>query len=88
MSPHTPGPWKVDRQQASMAVLGPDGFMIADCCILSIRPGAPTDERRVANARLIAAVPAMLKELERLHDKHGEQATADVIKKATGATKP
>ncbi len=39
---------------------------------------------REANARLIAAAPDMIAELKRLHEKHGEQATADIITKAEG----
>lgn len=41
------------------------------------------------NARLIAAAPDMLAELQRLYAEHGSQHTADIIAKATGnATKP
>ncbi len=52
----TPGPWRLDAEEVA-TVLGPDGFMTADCLILSVRKGAPTDKRCRANAHLIAAAP-------------------------------
>lgn len=60
---HTPGPWVTDAECGNESVLGPDGFMVADCAIFSMRKGAPTEERNRANARLIAAAPELYREL-------------------------
>lgn len=53
MSKHTPGPWSVDVHRN---VLGPDGKMVAFPCIQD-------GQNEVANARLIAAAPELLKSL-------------------------
>lgn len=57
---HTPGPWRLDSDEGCCGVLGPDGFMVADCTIFSLLPDAPSPERWDANARLIAAAPDLL----------------------------
>jgi hypothetical protein len=61
----TPGPWRTDPECGDQSVLGADGSLVADCCIMGI-PGGPhrSVEECEANARLIAAVPAMLSALE------------------------
>lgn len=60
----TPGPWREDTDPGCTGVIGPDGYMIADCMIVSLRKGAPTQARCDSNARLIAAMrnalPALL----------------------------
>lgn len=67
-SDFTPGPWQCDgikrvsdRTPDHFAVLGPNGIeAIADCFY------GRTDNERAANARLIAAAPALLEALQRL----------------------
>lgn len=59
----TPGPWRTDPECGDQSVLGPDGYMVADCAIFSLRKGAPSGERCASNARLIAAAPGMLAKL-------------------------
>lgn len=61
---HTPGPWETDHETEDQSVLGPDGFMVADCAIFSLMKGAPTEDRCRANARLIAAAPDLRTMLE------------------------
>ena len=68
MSAHTPGPWRTDPEVDDQSVIGPDGFMLADCAIFSLQDGAPSSERCTANARLIAAAPDLLAELVAHHD--------------------
>lgn len=94
---HTPGPWETYHECGDESVLGPDGFMVADCAIFSLRPGAPTVERCRANARLIAAAPDMLAALRALvpadFDQHPDDFTEEwhaaraAIAKATGESK-
>lgn len=61
---HTPGPWTTNPEVEHQAVLGPDGFIVADCAIFSFRPGAPTSERCTANGHLVAAAPDLLAALQ------------------------
>ena len=66
MSAHTPGPWKVvdkidGRKPRSMALVAAGGDMSIDCT----RSGDTRAESN-ANARLIAAAPDLLAELEHL----------------------
>ncbi len=83
---HTPGPWSVyDGLGQTLAVCIGDEANGKRPCIVDW-PGfdscdLPFAQKR-ANAHLIAAAPDMLAELHRLHAKHGEQATADIIAKA------
>lgn len=76
MTRHTSGPWTFHGPRHNIHVCqaaNPDWricFMTSD---------GPTRE----NARLIAAAPDMLAELQRLLTLFGCQATADVIAKAT-----
>lgn len=72
-SKHTPGPWRTDAEVEHQGVLGPDGYMVADCAIFSMHKGAPTSERCTANARLIASAPGMadmIRDLLSLHEAH------------------
>ena len=57
----TKGVWKVDPDPdcEHQNVLGPDGYMVADCAIFSLRKGAPSSERCTANARAIALTPLL-----------------------------
>ena len=57
---HTPGPWKTDSQYDDETVVGADGMMVADCCITQ-----RTKDITQANARLIAAAPAMAARLKK-----------------------
>lgn len=70
MSPHTPGPWRVEPR-ADHDILG-GGFWVARV-IAKTYPGMPEDER-VANAALIAASPTMLALLRRALDRVDEAA--------------
>lgn len=74
---HTPGPWTIEpytRMDKEITILEPRCMVDND----DVSPPETT-----ANAKLIAAAPDMLAELKRLHARHGEQATADIIEKAT-----
>jgi hypothetical protein len=62
-SQRTPGPWRTDEETEHQSVLGPDGYMVADCAIFAMEKDAPTSDRCTANARIIAAVPEMLEAL-------------------------
>lgn len=68
MNKHTPGPWHLDPDCGNQTVNGPDGFMIADCAIFSLKKGAPSKERCEANARLISATHELLAALIELRD--------------------
>lgn len=62
---HTPGPWRVGGD--GTIIYAPDGFAVANATVFHGRhPGAAP-----ANARLIAAAPDMLAELERLAEAFG-----------------
>ena len=65
---HTPGPWTVKGEDT---VVGPQGNTIAECCGYSIRATDKDQIRqggREANATLIAAAPAMCRELETVRE--------------------
>ncbi|KKL85718.1 hypothetical protein LCGC14_1951910 [marine sediment metagenome] len=66
MAEHTPSPWVTDPEVNHQAVLGPDGFMVADCSIVSLRANGPTNETCAANACLIATAPALLAKCEKV----------------------
>jgi len=63
---HTPGPWTANPEVEYQAVLGPDGFMVADCAIFSFHPGSPTSERCTANGHLVSAAPELLAALQEI----------------------
>ncbi|KYK44535.1 hypothetical protein A1D31_14140 [Bradyrhizobium liaoningense] len=86
-SAHTPGPWRAVLARTLIHIQGNSPV----CSISIAPPRIPERELREqavsearANATLIAAAPDMLAELRRLFELCGHQATADVIKKATG----
>lgn len=79
MNKHTPGPWEVLNETEVFTGLGADsgdgvkalpsdGWMIADCgdCVTftEIGPAELGRDLRKANARLIAAAPELLADLE------------------------
>lgn len=66
----TKGPWRLDPEANGAAVIGSRGFLVADCCIFSLRKGAPTDAENRANARLIAAAPDLYEALESMVERH------------------
>jgi hypothetical protein len=83
---HTPGPWITDEECTNAITIRHDpGNPHADGNkIASVyRDGDDIDAQMRADARLIAAAPAMLAELQWLYEKHGYQSTADAIAKAT-----
>ena len=59
---HTPGPWHIGDKFTGRFVYNADGWAVADC------RGEPTSrmpfDQKEANARLIAAAPALLEALE------------------------
>lgn len=67
---HTPGQWRVHQPTTSdgrLLILHPDGERIIAVCsegYNSPRTGPIPDEERIANARLIAAAPALLDALK------------------------
>ena len=87
MTEHTPGPWAIwtdpDRYDPYATVWCPrDDTVTAKCAFGRV----PVDVER-ANARLIAAAPDMLDELERLLDVLGDEdieIVEQVIAKARG----
>ena len=86
MSKHTPGPWIVVEPDVAWAA-----WRIVDAagpgvCNVTTRHGGQ-DLEATANAKLIAAAPDMLSELERLLDVVGEEDVScveAVIAKAEG----
>lgn len=73
MSKHTPGPWEV-RIPSSTAARHPVYIVGGDLILAAISvPGGAYEDLRVAhaNARLIAAAPAMLEALEEMLEVHG-----------------
>ena len=61
---HTPGPWEAQTvEMEEIKVKGPYVNVYAPGAILPVCPaiaGGPTQEEALANARLIAAAPALL----------------------------
>jgi hypothetical protein len=97
---HTPGPWRVFDSPGipDLGVAGPtkDDGTAVEVCIMAVgddhRFDAPGPERK-ANARLIAAAPAMLAALDRVgryFEQHGTADTqgiaCDVFQALTAAT--
>ena len=76
---HTPGPWRLDALSAHR-VVGPALARIADCGTDSVHP--MVEERCAANARLIAAAPALLEAAEMLLQHH---RVADLLRSDTAA---
>lgn len=86
---HTPGPWTIragvydtNPETACEFPHGPEIFAAND------EPIAWCQIHGEANARLIAATPDMLAELEWLYQKHGYASTRDVLAKAKGERTP
>jgi hypothetical protein len=94
---HTPGPWIAVGYQVEI-----ESETVADICTTNAhlfgQPGLHNDARAMANARLIAAAPDMLKMLEVARDSlevsnyEGEEdevlaAIASVIARAKGEVK-
>lgn len=88
---HTPGPWVLNDEERRHL---PE----SDLYVCSAEEGRQREVCRVeefyfegeeakANARLIAAAPEMLAELQRLHEKTGWQTTADLISRVMGSVK-
>ena len=68
-SQHTPGPWKVTDmhpEEGCRSIRGPKFEYVAEVCVVTTMHGDNSDEVREANARLIAAAPALLEALERI----------------------
>lgn len=86
---HTPGPWEVKKYETRTSVVGADGTKV-----LSITNQYFKGETE-ANARLIAAAPDLLEELENiifhLYDSvywYDFEKTKQIISKATGQDEP
>lgn len=74
---HTPGPWGLDgNSDEGFAIVASNGR--GGDAILT------TEIWDIADARLIAAAPAMLRELRLAYESLGWQSLADVIEQATG----
>lgn len=58
---HTPGPWKFHEVSTSINVRGPRGLVAG----MAISPRSGIADEGRANARLIAACPAMIERIER-----------------------
>lgn len=66
---HTPGPWRV----VGDTVKGPRGNIVAECVGYSVQAADPAQRvqgGREANARLIAAAPALLDALKEVYGWH------------------
>ena len=75
MSKHTPGPWATDPECNNEIVLGKDGIIVADCCIVDAE-GIRTQEQVNANARLIAAAPDLLTACKAVVEEDGFRGSA------------
>lgn len=79
MSGHTPGPWHIcplDQASHRWVIAQPDGSSVADCS--PVGPWVP-DEMADANARLIAAAPAMELALQLIAEGHARiERTGDL----------
>ena len=64
-SKHTPGPWWSTPSAAVLCGNPDDPEIVADCAPTDLM-AVQDDERKVANARLIAAAPELLEALERV----------------------
>lgn len=73
-SPHTPGPWHIGVRQpnSDKFVYGAQGTEVANCDMLTNLP-----DENLANARLIAASPAMAKVLAAFVQRLDCQGNAD-----------
>lgn len=69
MTKHTPGPWKavlVPGSYKRPALVQAGDKVVASCLGDQLNPEATSIGEAAANARLIAAAPTLLRELERL----------------------
>ena len=84
--PHTPGPWHVTGDEHGTMITDNTGEQIA------LWPQQGGTVEQCANARLIAAAPAMLQALQRLThpmaDDDDLRDALDVIARATGQPVP
>ena len=64
MSTHTPGPWTYDAD--SWEVRAPSRFRKAEIAIVEVGWNEPFESEQLANARLIAVSPELLKALQDL----------------------
>jgi hypothetical protein len=67
MEKHTPGPWEIQATESDHFITETSGNILA-IVYDHYLPG-----RTLANARLIAAAPEMLKFIERLSNAHSQQ---------------
>jgi hypothetical protein len=84
---HTPGPWHIGMKPGPI-IYGPSGEQVA--CLL---PAMLDNQENKANARLIAAAPALLEALKALHivglgsmaDTEGDDAAISAMEQARQA---
>lgn len=69
----SPSPWSTDHECGDESVLDANGFMVADCAIFG--PGSSA-ERNAANARAVAALPALLGYVRDAAEKGCQRAVA------------
>jgi hypothetical protein len=73
MSQHTPGPWTITRGYDRSGISGPGRDGHTSTIVGEVRhPTGAYMAEGEANARLIAAAPAMLEELRKLNARHTE----------------
>lgn len=90
---HTPGPWETDPEFEHQTVLGPDGFVVADCAIFGFGEIAEARHEDVcrANARLVAAAPdllAALTALDQVLDLDPDEESVAAFAKQLGIENP
>lgn len=83
---HTPGPW-IQHDKASMAILGKNGFLVANCGghFDSRRESGELEKEHQANARLIAAAPELLEALTAMVETHYWDQEFPAFKQARAA---
>jgi hypothetical protein len=84
MSKHTPGPWIWGKGNKGLYGAGPDNEVLDWACYEGMWLSGPNDK---ANARLIAAAPELLKELQELVEAYadGEPNWKQIVSSASAA---
>ena len=83
-SEHTPGPWKVEAGLVVASSLGWKGAIIAKAMHHDLGSNTHDALKAEANARLIAAAPALLKAARRLLEEFDDASVPDDMKLRAG----
>lgn len=75
----TPGPWRIDSRRSLRVVAGDDDT------VASVGSQPSLQDDWVANARLIASAPDMLKALEYIASNSGERTIREMARVALAA---